>query len=178
MNKGIQRASGEWIVFMNAGDMPASDSIYDEILRKNDYKEYDIIYGDRFLAEKKEKIFSKAKPLRTIKKSLPFCHQAVITRTDLLKERKYDETFKIAADYEWYLNAYLDKRKFLYVEKPFCIYDVSGVSSVEIYKTYKEFVQIRSRHGVDGNIKIMKYCKLFVWFLIDKISKLKGKVTK
>ena len=57
MNKGIQRASGEWIVFMNAGDMPASDSIYDEILRKNDYKEYDIIYGDRFLAEKKEKIF-------------------------------------------------------------------------------------------------------------------------
>ena len=109
---------------------------------------------------------------------MPFCHQAVITRTDLLKERKYDETFKIAADYEWYLNAYLDKRKFLYVEKPFCIYDVSGVSSVEIYKTYKEFVQIRSRHGVDGNIKIMKYCKLFVWFLIDKISKLKGKVTK
>ena len=178
MNKGIQNANGKWVVFMNSGDIPSSEHIYEDILHSNSYKNYDILYGDCILSGKGKQKLSKAKSLITIRKSLPFCHQAVITRTDLLKNRKYDETFKIAADYEWYLNAYLGKRRFLYIEKPFCIYDVSGVSSVEIYKTYKEFIQIRNRHGVDEDMKIMKYCKLFVWFLIDKTSKLKGKVTK
>ena len=45
MNKGIRLAQGEWILFLNAGDLLASDDILVKIFVEKQ-QETDIIYGN------------------------------------------------------------------------------------------------------------------------------------
>ena len=48
MNKGLMKANGQWINFMNAGDTFASNSVISNIFgcNESDLIKYDVIYGD------------------------------------------------------------------------------------------------------------------------------------
>ena len=44
MNKGINIATGEWVIFMNAGDTFANENILTRVFKEDD--DADVIYGD------------------------------------------------------------------------------------------------------------------------------------
>lgn len=46
LNKGVRKASGEWIICLNAGDVFVSDSVLEEILGKNIPQEKTVLYSD------------------------------------------------------------------------------------------------------------------------------------
>lgn len=58
MNKGIDIATGEWINFMNAGDMFYSNITLSNIFNK-DYSGFDFIYGDRIYVNKDGQKYEK-----------------------------------------------------------------------------------------------------------------------
>ena len=46
MNKGIDKATGEWITFLNSGDVFADSTVLERIFSNDDYNGVDVVYGD------------------------------------------------------------------------------------------------------------------------------------
>ncbi len=106
-NKGVQRARGEWIVFLNAGDALATDDALERLFEGGARE--DVLYGDVVWEDGADGRHLDAQPdiltldffMRT---NLP--HQAMALRRALFERLgPYDTDFRIAADYEFLLRS-------------------------------------------------------------------------
>jgi len=146
MNKGIDLATGEWINFMNAGDMllkiPAGYLNADA----------DLVYGN----EKNATGVQQPKPIRLIKYGEMFaCHQAMFFR---LSEINHYTNYKIYADYHLVMEMFLNKKKFIYINETICLYADGGVSSVVSNTKRKEkYKSIFNGFGFVGLLKSIVY---------------------
>jgi glycosyltransferase involved in cell wall biosynthesis len=133
MNKGIEKAHGDYLLFLNSGDV-----FYDSILLKEmvPYLNNDgIVYGDIMIREPHKSWVKKYNaPLSftyfTID-TLP--HQGAFIYRELFKTTGlYDETAGLCADWKFFLEA-VCRYGFNanYVNRVISIYDYSGVSSLE-----------------------------------------------
>ncbi len=151
MNKGIALASGEWILFMNAGDLFYSSKAISEAFQKEYDKEVKGIFGDteRFCGEYKKLV--AARPLEDIKGSipLPFCHQSVFVRTDIMKKLGFDTQYKQAADYHFFLQCFLNGYKFQHVNVIISRYSMGGISESNTVFHLSEKLSIREGLGVE-----------------------------
>lgn len=129
MNKGIGKVTGEWILFLNAGDLLWDENVVSWFKKISIDKEKSIIYGDIVHYSEGYFRYKKAEKIESITYQMPFSHQAVFMPTELLKQEQYDEHYRICADYAWFLKMYFQKRNFCYVHKIISIYDLSGISS-------------------------------------------------
>ena len=135
MNKGIKKALGEWLIFLNAGDvlLPGVLNKFSYLL--NDDK--DCLYGDIFLSlYYKDKQFykleqaSKEIDIEVLKKHMQFSHQAFLCKKSILiKVKGFDEQFKTAADWDLIIRIALASYRFEHISTPIAIYDKTGVSS-------------------------------------------------
>ncbi|MGJ8539707.1 glycosyltransferase family 2 protein [Heyndrickxia coagulans] len=140
MNKGIQIASGEWCIFMNAGDtFYGNDAL--TIMSKYCTNNYDIIYGDAaHCYNNKIKIIKAKKSAElTFINGMEFCHQATLIKTANLKKRGYDITYKIAGDYDFFVNAYRNFANFYHVPCTVAVFQKDGISS-----TYAGLVKLEN----------------------------------
>ncbi len=112
MNKGVKAATGQWCIFMNAGDMFASNNVLKEMFeihRPNSCTK--VYYGSTtYVYENHVKITLRAKPIYPeITRCQPYCHQSVFFNIEQKKEPFFDEKYKIASDYNtslWYYLTY------------------------------------------------------------------------
>lgn len=110
MNKGIQRATGQYVLFLNAGDtFPSADTL--ELVAESVGEGEEppaVLYGDtdvvddegRFLRHRR---LSPPRRLtwRSFMKGMLVCHQAFYVRTDLAKATPYDLHYRFSADVDW-----------------------------------------------------------------------------
>lgn len=110
MNKGIQRATGQYVLFLNAGDVfPSADTL--ELVAESVGEGEEppaVLYGDtdvvdddgRFLRHRR---LSPPRRLtwRSFMKGMLVCHQAFYARTDLAKVTPYDLHYRFSADVDW-----------------------------------------------------------------------------
>lgn len=110
MNKGIQRATGQYVLFLNAGDtFPSADTL--ELVAESVGEGEEppaVLYGDtdvvddegRFLRHRR---LSPPRRLtwRSFMKGMLVCHQAFYARTDLAKATPYDLLYRFSADVDW-----------------------------------------------------------------------------
>ena len=107
MNKGIKKAAGEYLLFLNSGDHFYTDHILKEIEDKLDGT--DIIYGDIFLIESSTKSWTGHYPNKLsfqhfVEGSLP--HPASFIKRSLFDQVGfYDESLQICADWKFFLDA-------------------------------------------------------------------------
>lgn len=131
MNKGIDLASGEWINFMNSGDYFHRNDTVSQVVSYFSI-ELNIIYGNTLLSYERNKTskYLTAKKFQNIRYSIPFCHQSVFVKSELIKEMKFDLMYRYSADYDFFLKIY-KKKKYIYkkVPIPISIYDMNGVSN-------------------------------------------------
>jgi len=97
MNKGIDFASGEWLNFMNAGDVFVNKTVLNELAPHLKNKKA-LVYGNK---KQNHKIINSL-PLRYLKFGIIMaCHQSMFFNKKILdKELYYDTQFKVYADYE------------------------------------------------------------------------------
>ena len=129
MNKGIKIAKGDYLLFMNAGDIFADCNILQETPIQS-FKA-DIIYGDawfdypdRTLAQQ----YSDKVTMGSLYKN-SFCHQSTFIRRTLLVKDGYDETYKLLADWKSYVAWFLEGKSFQHLPLFICRFDVSGAST-------------------------------------------------
>ena len=142
MNKGLKRVSGDWILFLHAGDyLLSSDSISVAqrcIQKKPGYDIYafNILFGDsNQWVERQSKGFQ---PLINIKTQ--FQHQgAIFSNRILQKIGNFDIGYKIAMDYDWFLRAYRAGSRARTVNKAISFMRNDGISS----RLDKEILSLR-----------------------------------
>lgn len=92
MNKGIKRATGDYVVFMNAGDLFAGKDVLKLVSRYDG----DIILGGETYGGKVRMV----KPKMTLYDilSIGLNHQAVYYRREIIQRYGFDESYKLIAD--------------------------------------------------------------------------------
>ena len=114
MNKGLTQASGDYIVYMNAGDFfPASDTL-EQIVHRCKLNETPsdelpaVLYGNTNIVDDKGH-FLRPRRLqpppqltwRSFRHGMLVCHQAFYARTDIAKNLQYDTRYRYSADVDW-----------------------------------------------------------------------------
>jgi glycosyltransferase involved in cell wall biosynthesis len=131
MNKAIQKASGEYLLFLNSGD-----NFYgDEVLEKNQdlISNFDLIYFNLEVIEDTKTYIKEYPKILSfayfVKDTLP--HPATFIKKDLFqKVGFYKEDFKIVSDWKFFLDAVCKyKATYLYVDKTLSVFYRDGMSS-------------------------------------------------
>lgn len=98
MNKGIQAATGDYVIFINAGDQLAETDTLSKISKS--YNNFEVLYGDTEIAYETFTRIAHAKPLDKFWQALPFVHQSVLVKREILMNNLFDLTYKYCADYD------------------------------------------------------------------------------
>ncbi len=105
MNKGIARARGRYLIFLNAGDAFADGTVLARLaVLAADAP--GVIYGQTQLVDAQRQVVGKrhlTAPKRlsadSFLKGMVVCHQAFVVRRDLAPQ--YDLRYRLSADYDW-----------------------------------------------------------------------------
>lgn len=142
MNKGVSMACGEWVIFMNAGDVFHAKDTISKVMQHSS-SEYDFLYGDRIRVETNgESSLQKAGDLADYLKTEVVYHQALFNRTARLKKRPYNTNYALAADYEYVVEAISNGAMFRHVSLPVCNFQCGGRSRTEHVRGMTEAIKI------------------------------------
>lgn len=145
MNKGIFHAKGEFVNFMNSGDGFCASDTLECVCAFVNNREADVYYGDCQL-----ECHGICREIRKYHSPLDvydlyydkLCHQTLFIKSCILKEKGYDENYRLAADHARNVEMMFEGRKFEYTSLLVARYDCTGISSMANSGTGKEFDRI------------------------------------
>lgn len=132
MNKGIGMASGDYIYFLGADDCLVDSLVITKVANLLiQSPEIDLLCG-RVLEVDYELKLSRlsGEPLERIQ-VLSGCmapHQGMFTRADLLRANQFSIEYKVAADFEFFLRIFLERRNVVFTEECIAQYSCNGIS--------------------------------------------------
>lgn len=132
-NKGINMSHGEYLLFLNSGDVLVHQNILEKMAQH--LHEADIVYGDLEIVEPAKRWIKKySSPITFgyfLRDTLP--HQAsFIKRSMLEKVGRFDESLVLAADWKFFLDAICKHNATLYyADEVISAYDYTGISSLK-----------------------------------------------
>ena len=180
MNKGILKANGEYLLFLNSGDIFFSKKSVKNLIEHSE--NYDIVYGNIWVINKDEGFVKQYPDELTfgyfIYDTLP--HPASLIKKNLFENNLYNEELKIVSDWVFFMVS-ICKNNYSYkhVNEIISIFYYDGLSSQEVnrditskekkeclsenfklfLKEYEELNQLRQYKSRINNIKIIKLIK-------------------
>ncbi|MFV8342092.1 glycosyltransferase family 2 protein [Flavobacterium sp. XS2P39] len=131
MNKGILKATGEYLLFLNSGDHLYSNTILQENVKH--LQNYDLIYFSiEVTGDNTSEIVSYPEKLRFSDFYYgTLCHQSTFIKTDLFgKFGLYDENLKIVSDWKFFILALFKYNcSYFKVDAILATYYLDGISS-------------------------------------------------
>ena len=143
MNRGVKMSSGDYVVFMNAGDVFYNDTVLSSVVSviSNGQDEVDILFGGAMLSfvDTRQVYF---RPPRLVEKSLwhglPANHQATYYRRSLLVNNPYDLRYELCGDYYLVARLISQKASPVYIDSPLSVFEVGGNSYRMLKKLFSE----------------------------------------
>lgn len=143
MNKGVLYTHGEYINFLNSGDVYYGDDIL-EIIFAEDHSS-DIFYGN-WICDwgdyKETKSFPFPVEIFSLYKE-NICHQAMFIRKEFQQRSLYDESYKIYADYLNWVTAAIKGVGFEYINNTICVVTMDGVSVTNKREIAEEYGRLK-----------------------------------
>lgn len=147
MNKGLDLAENDYIIFMNSGDCFAHIKTLEHVT-KPAVSQPALIYGDSFELENNNKLYPKRAKHINYKDALMTHHQSIYYNRRKIGSLRYNTAYKIAADYDFTQRFLKKTHDSAYIASPLCIFEIGGVS------------MINHRHGRQETYKIRHNLKL------------------
>jgi len=148
MNRAIDEAEGNYIYFLNAGDLFHQDDVLERIgFFAKERHDADILYGDVLFVDRGFCEIRKANHL-DLKDGMTICHQGMFTKTALLKKNPFNLAYRVSADYDFTLGIFQNGGSFVYTGITVANYFGDGVSTLQMRKTIKEHEMIRKAYGL------------------------------
>lgn len=143
MNKGIAKAQGDYLNFMNSGDCFYEKDTLEKVFSLE--HQADILYGDWWQIwgdHENKKSFPHPVEIFSLYKE-NICHQAMFIKRDFHLKVMYDESYQILADYKNWANAILKGATFEYLPLIICKITMDGISSAETTRNKLEYRRLR-----------------------------------
>lgn len=148
MNKGIDNANGDYIIFMNCDDTFYDEFVLEKVaqaIKTNNRP--DFIYGDAIEVSEDEsqQFLKKSRPHNWIWYGMFTHHQAMFYKMNIIKNNNlnYDLEYKIAADYAFTSNYLKYCQSFLYLDFIFCGFKQGGISNINAKSSLEELLKIK-----------------------------------
>ncbi|WP_435066136.1 glycosyltransferase family 2 protein [Halobaculum sp. EA56] len=131
MNKGLARATGDYVIFLNAGDQFRSPMVVENLLTRPEIaNQRPIIVSGRIELTLNGESLDLRRPWRPGKEGPGLPHPATLVDREIHQNHPYDEQFSYVADYELWARL---RNKGLYdvqyVDDVLTYFDVDGASN-------------------------------------------------
>jgi glycosyltransferase involved in cell wall biosynthesis len=174
MNKGSVLARGKFLLFLNSDDWLEKNSlelVANTILKNSNYTVY---YGDSNFYNKKSFQFKHNSNIDEILKTNSISHQATYYKKDIFRKYKYNEKYKVGADYDFTIKLIKDKYKFFYINSILSNNSLGGYSS-NLHQSFNDFYKIQLKNNgaltAYKNI-ILEYHYKLICVFIKKLCKI------
>jgi len=173
MNKGIKLSTGNYIWFLNGGDMIYSDNTLNKIF--STYQNADVYYGDTELVDNEGKSYGKRK-LKTPPKNLKWknmidgmvvTHQSLILKKDVVFN--YDLKYIHCADIDWAIKILKNSETIINTHKTISKFLLGGYSRKNTISSLLERIKILSKHFNIFYV-LLNHVKLAFKFIIHIIK--------
>lgn len=158
MNKGICKATGDYILFLNSGDYFCDDTVLSDIETE---LQDDIVYGNVIRCKEEgivlEKYPGKYRVFWLLLQGKMISHQVMFTKTEVMKKYGFDEDYKITADYNFLAKAKKKGYTMHYVDR-----NVSVVENIEGLSSQEENLWIMRK---EDDITLREYYPFFYYLL-------------
>lgn len=110
MNKGIKMATGDYLIFLNAGDKLREPGTLEAVVASLDEPKeaVGVIYGDTDIVDDEGHFIRKRRlsppeklTWKSFKEGMLVCHQSFYARADIAKSNLYSMEYRISADVDW-----------------------------------------------------------------------------
>jgi len=170
MNKGAAAATGDWVIFMNAGDSFHDSEVVADVFSAA-HDDADILYGDveRRAPDGSERLVPSrptALPLQ-----MPASHQSIFARRSLLDAHPFSADFPISADHEFLLWAEGQGARFRRLPRTIAIFTRGGLSDQQRGAALAQLRTMLKRHGRFTPILALRYWLFALRALAGPIAK-------
>ena len=183
MNKGLRQVSGDYVLFLNAGDFFPDSEVLSNIARNVGlegvsreklpavlYGNTDIVDNDgRFLRHRRLQPPANLS-WRSFRHGMLVCHQAFYARLDIAKTVPYDCRYRFSADVDWCIRimkeAEIRHLPLLNLHLVVANYTEEGQSTIHHRESLNERYQIMCHHY--GKIPTIF---MHLWFAVRQIIK-------
>ena len=153
MNKGLRMASGDFVLFLNAGDrLFETDTIKN--MMEHCTADTDVLYGEVMLVSESRRHLGTRSQMTTrklpenltwksLKKGMVVCHQAFMARTSIAPQ--YIEN-NLAADIDWVISILKKSRRTVNTHLIVAEYLVGGLSRKRHRQSLKDRFAVMRRH--------------------------------
>ncbi len=129
MNKGAAAATGDYILFMNSGDVFFNGDVVRKLIDATGEGDVDAVYGDSLAAYGTFSVYRHAGCFSGIWKGMILSHQALLMRTRLVKEFRFDLAAGKIADYDLVVRSLGRSARVQQILIPVAVCDAFGLSN-------------------------------------------------
>lgn len=180
MNKGLKMATGDFVLFMNAGDRLASPTVVEQVFSNYD-DATDVLYGEVMMVDEDRKPLGTRTEITTrklpndlswksMKLGMVVCHQAFIPRLALCP---FFMDNNLSADIDWVINILKKSRKNTNCNMVIADFLIGGVSKQRHRQSLKDRYNVLQHHfGVLPNFLNHLWIIIrAIWFKISRVGK-------
>lgn len=183
MNKGLAQASGDYVVFMNAGDFfPQADTL-EQVARRCRLSECPsedlpgVLYGytdivddaGHYLHPRRLQPPSQL-TWQSFRRGMLVCHQAFYARTDIAKNLPYDLRYRFSADVDWCIRVMRESERMglslCHTNMVIANYTEEGATTKNHKASLRERFDVMRRH-----YGLFSTLAMHVWFVLRTLFK-------
>lgn len=171
MNKGIATATGDWVIFMNAGDFFADKNVLLEVCNLIE-EDSIVVYGDIIKQCNGYYYYDKPAGVERAAQYMPVFHQSAFIRLDYHKQHLFDISFKSSGDYDFFYKCiFQDHCKFQYIPVTVACFDnVGGMSRDNHGLSQRENLRIWGKEN-DFIFRLKQETQLLVYNVVMWIKR-------
>lgn len=178
MNKGLTQASGDYVVFMNAGDYYPQTDTLEQIVHRCRLNEYPanelpgVLYGHTDIVDNEGRFLHPRRlqppeqlTWRSFRQGMVVCHQAFYARMDIAKNLQYDTRYRFSADVDWCIRVMRETER---MSLPLCNtgmvianYTEEGATTQNHQASLRERFDVMRRH-----YGLLSTLAMHAWFVI------------
>jgi len=168
MNKGLKRATGDYVWFINAGDTLYSSDIIQTIVNKISKRKKlpDILYGETEIIDTKGRSLGKRRlkapkelTWKKFRMGMLVCHQSFVVKKSIAPE--YNLQYRFSSDFDWCIRCLKKSKKNINTHLILSCFLTGGMTSANRKASLKERYHIMCQYYGRLSTSI-----LHIWFFI------------
>lgn len=152
MNKGLSRATGDYVWYLNAGDaLPSPSTVADLVEAACVSQLPDVIYGDTRLIDSEERDLGlrRLRPpheltWQSFREGMLVCHQAFLAKRSLAPQ--FDLRYRYSADVDWCIRVLKEAKDCFFLPYPIALYLNEGTTTANHRASLRERFDVMRRH--------------------------------